>query len=478
MKLTAAIQEALLALVYFDEQNAPAAAALVPYKLYDPFFAELAEAGIGYLGEYGKPAGEHAIDLVGSLSERQPRNAEFYRRIFSSMQATRAGLNQEYVLKSAGAFVRFQRLKRGMDKAIGALEQETEAGLLEAERLLGACLKQSYDLFDPGTFLSDSARALRFLDTELVDSYPTGIAALDERGFGPARKRLNMFVAPYGKGKSWWLVNLARHALLDKKRVLYVTLELSEEEVAQRIFQAMFAITKRKETVRVQHFDRDELGRFVALRESELTERKALADTDIKQFLLAKQQHLKRRAPLLVRQFPTLSVQELSGYLDMLESRHKFIPDLVVLDYVTLLNTDTKNYRLSVGENAKNLRALGVERNLAVATAAQANRSASGSQWTTGEHTAEDISLMATADTGITYSQTKAEEELSLARLFVAKGRTDRDRFGILISQAYAIGQFALDTVGYVSDYWASINKEETKEEDAGQRRRSKAHAG
>lgn len=457
MRLTAAIQECLLAILYYDPTNAPSAAALVSAKLYDPFFSEMADAAITYLTEYGQPPGEHAVDLLAALSERAPKNAPFYRRIFDSMQATKSTINHEYVLKTAGAFTRYQKLKRSLGTAITALERETEEGLEEAERTLGAALKQSHDLFDPGTFIADPTRALRFLDSEMVDAIPTGIQALDERNFGPVRKRLNLFIAPYGKGKSWWLINLAKHAMLDGKRVLYVSLELSEEEICQRIFQSMFALTKRSEAVRVQRFERDELGRFVALKESELTGRKALADENIREFLVSKQKPLRTRPPLLVRQFPTLSVPELGGYLDMLEGQRKFMPDLVLLDYVTLLDTDVSNYRLTIGQNCKALRALGVERNIAIATAAQANRGASSSRWTTGEHTAEDMSLLHTADVGLTYSQTKAEEELGLARIFVAKGRTDKDRFGVLISQAYAIGQFAVDTVGYVSAYWDSM---------------------
>lgn len=476
MRLTAAIQEALLALLYFDKNNAPTTAALVDPKLYDPFFSELAEAGATYLTEYGKPPGEHAIDVIQSLCARAPRNAEFYNRIHQSMVATRDGLNHEYVLKSAAAFMRYQKLKRGLSSAITSLERETEEGLVEAERTLSGALKQNFDLFDPGTFLSDAERGLRFLDTELVEAFPTGIPALDERNFGPSRKRLNLFVAPYGKGKSWWLINLAKHALLTGRRVLYVTLELSEEEVCQRIFQSMFSMTKRKEAVSVQRFERDELGRFTALRTTDLKDRPSLKDKNVREFLTAKQRPLKHRAPLLVRQFPHLSVDELGGFLDVLEGRCRFLPDLVIVDYVTLLTTNVNNYRLSIGENAKNLRALGIERNVAMASAAQANRSAASSRWTTGEHTAEDISLLATADVGLTYSQTKAEEELGLARVYVAKGRADKDRFGVLISQAYSIGQFAIDTVGYVSAYWASI--EEQHGDSRNDARRAKAHAG
>ena len=460
MQLNAAVQECLLAILFYDKQNASAAAALVPPKLYDPFFTDLAKAGAGYLTEYGQPAGEHAIDLLHTLCERQPKNAEFYRRIHSSILATKDSINCEYVLKQAGVFMRYQKLKRGLADAITSLERENEEGLLEAERTLSNSLKQTYDLFDPGAFLSDPQRALRFFDTEMVDAYPTGIPELDDRNLGPARKRLHLFTAPAKAGKSWWLVNLARNALLSQKSVLYITLELGEEEVCQRIFQALFSITKRKEAVKLQRFERDELGRFVRFEEKELLKRPAMADSHIREFLSAKQRPLKQKPPLLVRQFPTLSIDQLNGYLDMLESQHKFLPDLLLLDYVTLLDTDSKNYRISIGDNGRKLRAICVDRNLAGATASQANREGSKSRWVTKEHTAEDISLSATADVQITYNQTQAEHELGLARLFVAAGRTERDRFSVLISQSYALGQFVMDSAAFTSDYWSALDED------------------
>lgn len=473
MQLTAAVQECLLAILFYDKASAATVAGLVPSNLYDPFFAELAKAGAAYLTEYGQPAGEHALDLLQTLCERQPKSAEFYRRIHGSILSTKDSINSTYVLKQAGAFIRYQTLKRGLADAITALERENEEGLKEAERTLNASLKQTYDLFDPGVFLSDPNRAMRFFDTELADAFPTGVRELDAHNLGPARKRLHLFTAPAKAGKSWWLVNLAKQSLLNQKRVLYVTLELGEEEVCQRIFQALFSVSKRRESIKVQRFERDELGRFVALDERELNKRPALADPGIREFLTNRQRPLKQKPPLLIRQFPTLSIDGLAGYLDMLESQHKFIPDLLLLDYVTLLDTDSKNYRISIGDNGRKLRALCVERNIAGATASQANREGSRSRWITKEHTAEDITLSATADVQLTYNQTQAEHERGLARLFVAAGRTDRDRFAVLISQAYALGQFVMDSAAMTSDWWDYLDRE-----DDGHNKRAQGSTG
>jgi len=54
----------------------------------------------------------------------------------------------------------------------------------------------------------------------------------------------------------------------------------------------------------------------------------------------------------------------------------------------------------------------------------------------------------------LTYSQTPAEKSLNLARLFVEKARNEESKMQVLITQAYGVGQFCLDSAPIHSDYW------------------------
>ena len=74
----------------------------------------------------------------------------------------------------------------------------------------------------------------------------------------------------------------------------------------------------------------------------------------------------------------------------------------------------------------------------------QLHREAAGRRIATGANIAEDLSKSACSDVVITYNQTDAEKQLGLARLYVAKARMEEDRFIILVSQNYALGQFCL----------------------------------
>jgi hypothetical protein len=82
---------------------------------------------------------------------------------------------------------------------------------------------------------------------------------------------------------------------------------------------------------------------------------------------------------------------------------------------------------------------------------------------------AEDISKLATADVLLTLSQTAAEYALGLARLFVEKVRNEEGKMTALITQAYAIGQFCLDSVRLASEYWEMMKE---RGERNGRRRR------
>ena len=461
MKLTSAIQEALLCIVCYDGTpgGSTLARALVEAKRYDTYYRDIAEEVESYIQQFEQVPGEHLLDIIDTLSKREPEKAEIYLQILVSMEQTKNDLNREYVLSRANAFAKHQRLKRGMAEAIEVIQSGESEDVDEAEAILHRTLGESHKTFDAGTFITDTDRGLRFLDED-YSAFPTGIKELDDLSLGPARKRLHVFGAQSGRGKSWWLVNLAKAALLGRKKVLYITLELSETEVAQRIYQALFAISKRDAPVMSRRFQTDN-GRFAGIEEKELKKLLNFKQHDIRAKVRKKVQPLTKRPPILVKEFPTgsLTIRDLEAYLDSLEGGEGFIPDLVLVDYADLMYVDPAALRVGLGVLYKDLRGLGMKRNIAMATVTQLNRSAPPGGVSTGLHVAEDYSKIATADYFLTYNQTAAEHALGLARLFQDKGRTEKDKFTVLISQAYEIGQFCIDSTKMSTTYWDDMRE-------------------
>ena len=234
-----------------------------------------------------------------------------------------------------------------------------------------------------------------------------------------------------------------------------------------RFVQALFSFSKRKAKIMVPRFKHDEHGAFIGIDMAEIERpalnepgTRAIAEKNIKT-------KFKNRIPLVIKAFPTssLTLSEYEAYLDQLERLHKFVPDVVLFDYPDLMKIDSANQRLEVGAVFKALRGVAVKRNHALMTPTQGNRQSADARTTTDTHVAEDYSKIATADTVITYSQTPDEKRIGLARLFVSNSRSEEDKFSVLITQNYQIGQFALDSMRMGGDYWATIDRVNKKPE-------------
>lgn len=457
MKLSSAIQEAVVCLILFDPEAGPVLRGLLPSRTFDPFYREIVEEADQYWEKYSKPPGEHALDIVDALAARDQDKASVFKRVWESLEETKGSINQQYVMEQATLFARYQRLRMGIGEALDALELDDAAGVLQAESVLEKATAGTLDLFDPGTYLRD-AKSLRFLDDDL-EAFPTGIPELDAKGLGPARGRLHLMIAPYGVGKSWWLVHLAKVALMHGLRVLYLTLEMSEAEVSERLHRALFALGRRSGKATWFKWEKDDRGRrVVGLVEKKAKKRPYIYGKGIKRVLQVKRKVLDRRPPILIKNFPTgtLTTRECRAYLDALESTG-FIPDLLLVDYADLFALPAENYRIGLGTLYKDLRGIGQARHIGVATASQMNRAGAGKKVGTGRDVAEDWSKMGTVDIAFTLNQTPPEKDLGMCRLFVDKGRSDSDKFEVHLCQNLDLGQFVVDSSRMVAKYWEIV---------------------
>lgn len=458
MKLSTAIQEALVAVLCLDDSpgGARTVAGLIEPEAFDSYFRQIARGAIDYLSQYGRAPGEHTLDIVDALKAREPEQAAIYERIYRSMVSIYPGINREYVLAQAGTFARYQRMKSAIARAIDSLQRDVPEAVDEADALLRQGLDYAAKTFDPGTYLHDPVKGLSFLE-EGAAGMATGIPELDRYGLGPTRGQMLIAAGRPGRGKSWLAVHLGKQAFLQRLRVLHVTLEMPESQVVGRYYQSLFSLRRRDVPVVRHRFERDERGSFVGLLDADFSERPyILGNKRIKRRLLRQISRLQARTPVLVKAFPTgsLTIEQLYAYLDALEGSHRFIPDLILVDYPDLMKLPRTDTRIAIGQIYKELRGLASARNAALAVFSPLNREGERVRIATESHLGEDDSKGQTADTVWTLNQTAAEQELGLLRLYVAKGRADRDKFTVLISTGYAIGQFCLDSMVMREGYW------------------------
>lgn len=466
-RISGSLQENLLTLLCFDDRNCKLArAAITPQLFESSVFREVAGHAIDFIDQYGEAIKDHLPDhLEGILRGDDSRKAASYQRLVDNLFASRETVNGEYVISQLHKFVRMQTLKGALIRAVEAAE---DGRVEEAEVEIQKGLKTQVVSFSSGLNMSDSKQVAGLFDQLDEPGFDLGIKHFDDLGVIPRRKQLTVFLAPRGRGKSWFCVYVAKMALLQRWTVVIVTLEMSQNRYGARILQAFFSVSEREGLTRVARLKTGRDGSLQDILYEEI-ERASLRDPDSRNVITAKvRREFRRRPPLIIKEFPTkgLDIMGLTAYLDGLERHEGVVPDLLVVDYPDLMKHDAKNKRVEIGEIVEQLRGIGVARNCAVVVPSQSN--AAGEKATTVQTTdfAEDISKLATADVVYTYSQTPAEKRLGLARLGAGKDRNHKDGFHVLITQAYNIGQFCLESVPLPNDYWQVIDPKQKRDED------------
>jgi replicative DNA helicase len=474
-RMSGALAENILTLLCFDDKNCKLVRAVLTPQLFESAVSrEVAGHAIDFIDQYGETIKEHLPDhLEGVLNGDDKRKAEMYKRLLDNLYQSRDSVNSDYVLQSLHKFVRMQKLKSAI---VAAVEHVGNGNIDAAEVELNKGLNSTAVSFEAGLSLSSAEDIGNLLDEPEEEGFELGIPELDQNGNYPRRKELTLFLAARGRGKSWFITHCAKQALLQRWSVLIVTLEMGEKSYARRFLQSFFSISKREAIVKVTRFTKSRDGALEDLVMEEV-ERMTMRDDDIRTKLISKaKREFTRRRPFRIKAFPTgqLTMDGLKAYLEGLERFEKFTPDLICVDYPDLFQIDSQNLRIEVGKVVENLRGIAVQRNCAMVTVSQGNRTSESATTVTGDMAAEDISKLATADLAFTYSQTPGEYSLGLARLLVEKARNESAKFSVLMTQAYAIGQFCLDSVKLVSDYWQLMEERGDREERKRPRRKTR----
>lgn len=223
-----------------------------------------------------------------------------------------------------------------------------------------------------------------------------------------------MVVAPPGVGKSLFLANQAARSVLDGHNVLYVSLEMAEDRVAQRL---------------------DSI--FTRIQQSELSNR--VEDIEERLEIISKQ--WEDRGKLMVKEFPTkrLSVTGLRAFLNQLKNYEDFTPDVLIIDYLELMKTDKEMAEYQGQERlAQELRGVASEYGCLVWTATQTNREGKKVNIITDAELADSYGKIRVCDLVFSINQTEQEFDKGAARLYLMKSRNGRARFIVPIGIDYS----------------------------------------
>ena len=238
---------------------------------------------------------------------------------------------------------------------------------------------------------------------------------------GLPNKTLNVALAGTGVGKSLFMCHVGAGALMQGKNVLYITMEMSEERIAERIDANLFNLPiDQLEKLNKQMFD-NKIAKIAQ----------------------------KNIGKLIVKEYPTGAAHtgHFRALLNELKLKKDFIPDIIFIDYLNICSSsrmkglggsiNTYSYIKSIAEE---MRGLAVEFNVPIMTATQTTRSGFSNTDVGLEDTSESFGLPATADLMFALVSTEELDKLGQIMVKQLKNRyndpTYKKRFVVGVDRA------------------------------------------
>ncbi len=210
---------------------------------------------------------------------------------------------------------------------------------------------------------------------------------------GLPNKTLNIAIAGTGVGKSLFMCHMAASVMMQGKNALYITLEMAEERIAERVDANLMNVTMDDLHDLPKHMYENKFAKL----------------------------QKKTQGKLIVKEYPTASAHcgHFRSLLNELMLKKDFKPDIVFVDYINICASS----RFKAGANvnsytyikgiAEELRGLAVEFDLPIVSATQTTRTGFVSTDIGLEDTSESFGLPATADFMFALIQTEELEELN-----------------------------------------------------------------
>ena len=252
---------------------------------------------------------------------------------------------------------------------------------------------------------------------------------------GLSDKTLNIALAGTGVGKSLFMCHVASSVLLQGKNVLYITLEMAEEKIAERIDANLLNTNIQDIAELPKNTFTKKIDKLAA----------------------------KTSGQLIIKEYPTASAHcgHFKALLQELKLKKSFEPDIIFVDYLNICSSS--RYRSAVNVNsysyvkaiAEELRGLAVEASVPIVSATQTTRSGFASSDPNLTDTSESFGLPATADLMFALISTEDMEKLNQIMVKQLKNRyndpTMNKRFVVGIDRAkmrlYDVEQSAQDDI-------------------------------
>ena len=310
----------------------------------------------------------------------------------------------EWLIKQTEKFCQDKAIYNAIMKSVKILDdknQKEDKGMIP--KLLSDALGVSFDRSVGHDYIDDSDNRFEFyhrhetkipFDLDLFNKITKG---------GLPKKTLNIALAGTGVGKSLFMCHVAGSCLSQGLNVLYITMEMAEERIAERIDANLLNIDIADlNSISKQDYDR----KFSALK-------------------------VNTHGKLIIKEYPTAAASALHfrALLNELQLKKSFQPDIIFIDYLNICasarikpgaNVNSYSYIKAIAEE---LRGLAVEFEVPIVSATQTTRSGFTSSDPGLEDTSESFGLPATADFMFALISTEELQQLNQILIKQLKNR-------------------------------------------------------
>ena len=356
-----------------------------------------------FVDSYKKIPTKQSLEI--DLDNRRDLTDEEYKIIIEKIKnLEKSEVDQEWLINSTEKFCKDKAVYNAVLKGISIIQGKDKKLSPEAlPEILSEALAVGFDNHIGHDYIEDGESRFDFyrqkeekieFDLEFFNKITKG---------GLSNKTLNIALAGTGVGKSLFMCHHAAACLMQGRNVLYITLEMAEERIAERIDANLMNIP---------------------ISDLETISKKMFTDR------LEKIQK-KTQGKLIIKEYPTAAAH--SGHfralINELALKKSFRPDIIFIDYLNICSSSRFKSNANVGSYfyvkaiAEELRGLAVENDVAIMSATQTTRGGFANSDVDLTDTSESFGLPATADLMFALINTEELEGLNQIMVKQLKNR-------------------------------------------------------
>ena len=375
---------------------------------------------IKFVDKYNKIPTQTSLEI--EVSGRKDLNEEEFKKVVAVIKTLEStDVDFDWLVNTTEQFCKDKAVYNAIVEGISIIDgKDKQRGPDAIPNILTEALAVGFDSRIGHDYLSDHDERYDYYHT-VEEKIPFDLEffnKITKGGLPP--KTLNIALAGTGVGKSLFMCHVAANCLSQGKNVLYVTLEMAEERIAERIDANLMNITI------------DDLHELP----------KQMFDDKITKIIKS------TSGKLIVKEYPTASAHtaHFRGLMKELAIKKSFKPDILFIDYLNICSSSrfkgaqNVNSYMYIKSIAEELRGLAVETNVPIMSATQTTRSGFSNSDVGLEDTSESFGLPATADLMFALISNEELDELNQIAVTQLKNRyndlTVNKRFVIGIDRA------------------------------------------